>query len=117
VTDLRARLVPLDARTARVCRYGSLDARFEGGGVLGRGAAARLEREANGLGAAPLDQVSESSGCVGGPAYFVTFASTTQTLSIWGDACNNTTNGVLAAPQPTSWQSELRRLTPDPRPR
>ncbi len=104
VADLGSRLVPINAVSVRVCRYGSLDARFEGGGVLSSSVTPEFEDEANRLETEAIDgpsRFSEVAGCVGGPAYYVTFANAERKISLRGQECNYATNGVLEAAQTT----------------
>jgi len=105
------KLVPFDALSVRVCRYGSLNARYEGGSVLSPAVTSQFEGELNRFVAVPVD--SAPFGCgVGGPAYYLTFANGLNKVNLWSGSVCSLTNGVLVAAQLTmSWFNELRGYT------
>ncbi len=106
---LGKKLVPFDALSVRVCRYGDLNPRDEGGSVLSPSVTSQFEGEANRLVAVPSDKAPLGCG-VGGPAYYLTFANGKSRVNLWGP-CWLTNGVVVAAELTTGWINELRQYT------
>jgi hypothetical protein len=108
IQGLSEKLVPIAARSVRVCQY-SDQGEVVGRGVLGRTATARVETETNQLAVVAPDYSPTCPANV--PVVLLTFASDSQRAHVIVHWCAMATNGERQAQANSEWLDKLMSYT------
>jgi hypothetical protein len=124
VTGLDARLVPLAASVVRICKYAGLPVRYAGGARVTGATASQFAAETNQLASIPARPAGCGGsgggpvGIVSGPTFLLTFASSSQQVTLVEQTAHGSgsavvascvlTNGVRHAQPTPEWLNEVR---------
>ena len=112
-------VIPVDARTAEVCRYtrsssGQNDFALVGSTVLDERAARRLKDDTNHLVSVPVSTERPACPSISKNLVYIVFSGTSSRIRLYDVSCGFITNGSLNAHTTARWRSDVANLIHGP---